>query len=88
MIHANKLWFWILARFVGGDTWSEGFALTGYDIPGCMEDGAWMPWENSSVVAAAAVAAAAVAHPAAYWSKYVIFDQNMTFFAKNTFSKF
>ena len=28
-----------------------------------MEDGAWMPWENSSVVAAAAVAAAAVAHP-------------------------
>ena len=35
---------------------SEGFALTGYDIPGCVEDGAWMPWENSSVVAAAAVA--------------------------------
>ena len=32
----------------------------GYDIPGCVEDGAWMPWENSSVVA---VAAAAVAHP-------------------------
>ena len=40
---------------------SEGFALTGYDIPGCMEDGAWMRRENSSVVAA--VAAAAVAHP-------------------------
>ena len=40
---------------------NEGFALTGYDIPGCMEDGAWMLWENSSVVAAAAVA-----HPAAY----------------------
>ena len=38
---------------------SEGFALTGYDIPGCMEDGAWMPLENSS----AAVVAAAVAHP-------------------------
>ena len=37
---------------------SEGFALTGYDIPGCMEDGAWMLWENSS-----AVAVAAVAHP-------------------------
>ena len=35
---------------------SEGFALTGYDIPGCMEDGAWMLWENSSVVVA-------VAHP-------------------------
>ena len=41
---------------------SEVFALTGYDIPGCVEDGAWMLWENSSVVAAA-VAAAAVAHP-------------------------
>ena len=39
---------------------SEGFALTGYDIPGCVEDGAWMPWENSS---AAVAAAAAVAHP-------------------------
>ena len=38
---------------------SEGFALTGYDIPGRMEDGAWMPWENSSVAAAVA----AVAHP-------------------------
>ena len=35
---------------------SEGFALTGYDIPGCVEDGAWMLWRNSSV------AAAAVAH--------------------------
>ena len=35
---------------------SEGFALTGYDIPGCVKDGAWMLWRNSSVVAA-------VAHP-------------------------
>ena len=35
---------------------SEGFALTGYDIPGCVEDGAWMLWENSSV-------AVVVAHP-------------------------
>ena len=34
---------------------SEGLALTGYDIPGCVDDGAWMLWENSS-------AAAAVAH--------------------------
>ena len=34
---------------------SEGFALTGYDIPGCVEDGAWMLWEFFS--------AAAVAHP-------------------------
>ena len=42
---------------------SEGFALTGYDIPGCVEDGAWMLWENSSVVVVAAVAAA---RPAAY----------------------
>ena len=42
----------------------QGFALTGYDIPGCVEDGARMLWENSSVAAvAAAVAAAAVAHP-------------------------
>ena len=39
---------------------SEGFALTGYDIPGCMEDGAWMLWEIFSVVA---VVVAAVAHP-------------------------
>ena len=38
---------------------SEGFALTGYDIPGCVEDGAWMLWGNSSVAAAAVV----VAHP-------------------------
>ena len=37
---------------------SEGFALTGYDTPGSVEDGAWMLWENSS-----AVAVAAVAHP-------------------------
>ena len=39
---------------------SEGFALMGYDIPGCVEDWAWMLCENSSVVA---VAAAVVAHP-------------------------
>ena len=38
---------------------SEGFAFTGYDIPGCMEDGAWMLRENSSVVVAVVV----VAHP-------------------------
>ena len=41
---------------------SEGFALTGYDIPGCVEDGAWMLWENSSV-AVVVVVAVAVAHP-------------------------
>ena len=43
---------------------SEGFALTGYDIPGCMEDGAWMLWRNSSVaVVAVVVVVVAVAHP-------------------------
>ena len=47
---------------------SEGFTLTGYDIPGCMEDGAWMLQENSS---AAAVAAAAVAHPV--WKNFSSF---------------
>ena len=31
---------------------SEGFALTGYDIPGCVDDGAWMLWESYSVVIA------------------------------------
>ena len=36
---------------------SEGFALTGYDIPRRVEDGGWMLWENSSV------AAVVVAHP-------------------------
>ena len=42
---------------------SEGFTLTGYDIPGCVEDGAWMLWENSSVAAVVAAVAAVVAHP-------------------------
>ena len=37
---------------------SEGFALTGYDIPGCVEDGTWMLWQNSfvAIVAAAVLA--------------------------------
>ena len=35
---------------------SEGFALTGYVVPGCVEDWTWMLWENSSVVVAVAVA--------------------------------
>ena len=34
----------------------------GYDIPGFVEDGAWMLWENSSVVAVV-VAVVVVAHP-------------------------
>ena len=33
----------------------------GYDIPGYVEDGAWMLWENSSVAVVAA--AVVVAHP-------------------------
>ena len=49
----SQNWFSNLLLRVGINTnRSEGFALTGYDIPGCMEDGAWMLWENSSVVAA------------------------------------
>ena len=35
---------------------SEGFALTGYVVPGCVEDGASMLRENSSVVTTVAVA--------------------------------
>ena len=35
---------------------SEGFAFTGYDIPWCVEDGACMIWENSSVAVVAVVA--------------------------------
>ena len=49
-----------VAAFLAAVNRSEGFALTGYDIPGCVEDGAWMLRENSSVVAAVVVA---VAHP-------------------------
>ena len=37
--------------------WSEGFALTGYVDPGCVEDGAWMLWGSSSIVAVAPVLA-------------------------------
>ena len=40
---------------------SEGFALTGYVVPGCVEDGTWMLWENSSVVGVVAVVAAVLA---------------------------
>ena len=57
---------------------SEGFALTGYDIPGRMEDGAWMLRENSSVAVAAvaAAAAAAVAHllPTTYYLRPTTYD--------------
>ena len=30
---------------------SEGFALAGYVVPGCVEDGARMLWEHSCVAA-------------------------------------
>ena len=36
---------------------SEGFGLREYVVPGCVDDGAWMLWGNSSAVAAV------VAHP-------------------------
>ncbi len=39
---------------------SEGFALTGYVVPGCVEDGTWMLWENSSVVVVVVAVVAAV----------------------------
>ena len=35
---------------------SEDFVLTGYVVPGCVEDGAWMAWGNSSAVAVAVLA--------------------------------
>ena len=38
-----------------------GIALTGYVVPGCVEDGPWMLWGNYSVVVVVVVAAAAVA---------------------------
>ena len=33
---------------------SEGFDLTGYVVPGCVEDGVKMLWENSSIIVVAA----------------------------------
>ena len=30
----------------------QGIAHTGYVVPGCVEDGAWLLWEHSSVAAA------------------------------------
>ena len=41
---------------IGKPCRSEGFALVGYVVPGCVEDGAWMIWKNSSVAAAVVVA--------------------------------
>ena len=42
---------------------SEGFALTGCVVPGCVEDGAWMLWGNYSVVIAVDVADAVLTRP-------------------------
>ena len=43
---------------------SQGFALKGYVVSGCVEDGAWMLLESSSVaVVVVAVAVVVVAHP-------------------------
>ena len=36
----------IEARIYDKSEW--GIALTGYVVPGCVEDGTWMLWENSS----------------------------------------
>ena len=36
---------------------SEDFVLTGYVVPGCVENGAGTAWENSSAADAAVVAA-------------------------------
>ena len=35
--------------------WSKGFVVTGYVVPGCVEDGTWMLWETSSAAAAVIV---------------------------------
>ena len=63
MATASKHLLQILEMNTGYTRRSEGFALTGYDIPGCMEDGDWMLWRNSSVVVIVAAVVVAVAHP-------------------------
>ena len=72
---------------------SEGFALTGYVVPGCVEDGTWMLWENSSVVVAVVVAVLAryfLDNFSKQSSFLVIFHQKLTFcvilFLKAVFS--
>ena len=34
---------------------SEGLTITGYVVPGCVEDGAWMLWKKTVVVVAVLV---------------------------------
>ena len=59
---------------------SEGFALTGYVVPGCVEDGTWMLWENSSVVVVAAVLARSFLDNFSEKSLFlVIFHEKLTF---------
>ena len=62
---------------------SEGFALTGYVVPGCVEDGTWMLWENSSVVVAVVAAVVLARYFLDNFSKkssfLVIFHQKLTF---------
>ena len=41
-VHTQKIVASLLAFCYLLQNRSEGFALTGYDIPGYMEDGAWM----------------------------------------------
>ena len=71
--------------------WSEwGIALTGYVVPGCVEDGTWMLWENSSVVVAVVVLARYFLDNFLKKSSFlVIFYQKLTFcdiFLKVVFS--
>ena len=61
---------------------SEGFALTGYVVPGCVEDGAWMLWGNSSVVVAVVAVVLALSFLDNFSKKssfLVIFHQKLTF---------
>ena len=59
-----------------------GIALTGYVVPGCVEDGTWMLWENSSVVVVAVVAVLARYFLDNFSEKslfLVIFHEKLTF---------
>ena len=58
---------------------SEGFALTGYVVPGCVEDGAWMLWGNSSVVVAVVLALSFLDIFSKKSSFLVIFHEKLTF---------
>ena len=54
--------------------------MTGYVVPGCVEDGAWMLWGNSSAVVAAVVLALSFLDNFSKKSLFlVIFHQKLTF---------